>query len=303
MAEPEEEGFEPDEEPKSYRNIKGRTWFLTWNNYTQKDFDNIKAWIEKSCESFVLGKEVGKKKGTPHIQGCFKFKNGRTWDALVKIWKKIYLKPARNWAACVNYCLKGGDYIEKNIDDVLKTNTKPPRNGRPAGRHNGVSLQPEHEVQYNNYCKEVYDNVKWKPWQGNILSIIESKPSERKVYWYWEETGNIGKSFLCKYLDWKYDAIIANGKQADIFNQYKVYLTETGKQPTIALIDIPRSHKDFVCYSTLEKIKDGLIYSGKYEGGKCRLIPHHLIILANFEPDLSKLSEDRWVITNLAEPN
>jgi len=139
-----------------------------------------------------------------------------------------------------------------------------------------------------------------KNWKQKILDIIAGEPDERKVYWFWEPVGNTGKSFLVKYIDWKYDAIIANGKQSDIFHQYRTFIEEKDDLPTIALIDIPRSHENYVCYSTLEKIKDGLMHSGKYEGGKVRVLEHHLIVFANFLPKESTLSADRWEIVKIS---
>lgn len=269
------------------RNTKSRTWCFTWNNYTEDDVTNIDAWLDSTATTYVVGKEVGEN-GTPHLQGCMKFPNGRSFNAIKKQWGKIHLEECKNWEASIRYCSKvlkeGGDVLSKNID--LSTFQSA---GTVAGR-------PEYILQWESYMEKTYEDVVWKKWQKDILELVLSNPSDRKVYWYYEKEGNVGKSFLTKYLDWKYNAIIANGKQADVFNQYKMYLEEYEVQPTLAIIDIPRSHQDYVCYSTLEKIKDGLIYSGKYEGGKLRLIPHHLIIFANFEPDVRKLSSDRWEI-------
>ena len=49
----------------------------------------------------------------------------------------------------------------------------------------------------------------------------------------------------------------------------------------------------------MEEIKDGLIYSGKYEGGFANIEHPHVIVVSNFAPELSKLSEDRWNILKI----
>jgi len=46
-------------------------------------------------------------------------------------------------------------------------------------------------------------------------------------------------------------------------------------------------------------LKDGVVFSGKYEGGARLFPPPHVIIFANFLPDFTKLSADRWVIRTL----
>jgi hypothetical protein len=256
------------------RNTKSRGWCFTLNNYTDQDIADFKASFADS-KDFVVGKEVGTN-GTPHLQGVIRFEKARTYNNMKKLLPRAHIEMMKKYNASVIYCKKEGDYFEKNSTELIT-----------------------HETEYNDYMKNKYDNINWHPWQGDILALLETAADERRVFWYWEINGNCGKSFLTKYIDWKYNAIIANGKQSDVFNQYKNYLDDTKRQPKVAIIDIPRSHKDYVCYSTLEKIKDGLLYSGKYEGGKIRLVPHHLIIFANFEPDISKLSEDRWVINNI----
>jgi len=286
---------EVTDEKNQARNTN-RAWFGTWNNYTEDDFKSFKEWCDKESVSYVIGKEMGEQ-GTPHLQLVTKFENKRAFGSMKKKWSKVHWEVCKEWRDSVRYCMKEGEYITKNIitkdyEDRPAARPTKKMTDRPTDR-------PTHEVQYEEFMKSEYDDIKWYEWQQSVIDLIESPASQRKVYWYWESEGNKGKSYLTRYLDWKYNAIIANGKQADIFNQYKMYLDTEKVQPTLAIIDIPRSHQDYVCYSTLEKIKDGLIYSGKYEGGKLRLIPHHLIIFANFEPCMSKLSIDRWVIKRI----
>lgn len=254
-------------------NTKYRTWILVINNWSDEEWQETLN-IFKTAVDYVLAKEVGTQ-GTRHLQCCVKWKNPRSFSGMKKAFPRAHIEVCKNWKASVQYCKKDGDYSCGHVET-------------------------DHKDEYTRYMVQKYKDTVWKPWQQNIIEIINSEPDERTVYWFWEPEGNIGKSYLCKYLDWKYDAIIANGKQADVFNQYRMHLEEVKTQPKIAIIDIPRSHQEYVCYSTMEKIKDGLVYSGKYEGMKLRLIPHHLIVLANFEPDKSKLSSDRWQIVNLS---
>lgn len=261
------------------RNTKSRAWCLTLNNYTTEEYEDIKKeFPNDTLTQLVLGEEIGEN-GTPHLQGCIRYKNARSFSSMKKLFPRANISECRNWDASINYCKKDKKYFERNTDKNIKKITA--------------------NEQYENYMKQEYSDIKWYPWQEEIIKIIEDKASKRKIYWYYDYEGNIGKSFLARFLDWKYNAIIANGKQADVFNQYASFLEEYDRQPTLAIIDVPRSNKEYLCYSTLEKLKDGVFNSGKYEGKKLRLIPHHLIVFANFEPCKNKMSEDRWVIKEI----
>ena len=65
------------------------------------------------------------------------------------------------------------------------------------------------------------------------------------------------------------------------------------------ILDIPRHNLEYINYGLLEKIKDGLIYSGKYEGRDCIFDNVHLWVFANERPDTSKMSADRWNLITL----
>ena len=78
-------------------------------------------------------------------------------------------------------------------------------------------------------------------------------------------------------------------------------LSEEEKEFKIVLLDIPRSAEGYINYGVLEQLKNGLLYSGKYEGGKCLFDDVHVVVFANFMPDRSQFSEDRWNIIELNE--
>lgn len=254
--------------------VQSRKWVFTVNNWTEEELTTILQKFSEKKWEYGIGKEKGES-GTPHLQGWLQSKSPIEIKVLKKIMPRAHIEKMKGKVEdSIIYCSKDGDYESNRVS---KTETP--------------------ENLYNQEMEEEYKDVKWLPWQKAIIDKIEEKPDKRKVYWYWEENGNIGKTFLAKYLDWKYDAIIANGKQGDVFHAYAQYLEKN--QPKVSIIDIPRSHKEYVCYSTMEKIKDGLVHSGKYEGKKLRICRHHLIIFANFPPDKRQLSEDRWEIVNI----
>ncbi len=59
--------------------------------------------------------------------------------------------------------------------------------------------------------------------------------------------------------------------------------------------------EDYVSYQALEEIKDGIFFSGKYEGGMKIFNSPHVICFANFSPAEHKLSGDRWVVEEVSK--
>ncbi len=52
-------------------------------------------------------------------------------------------------------------------------------------------------------------------------------------------------------------------------------------------------------YSGLPQSKNGVLFSPKYESGQKIFKPPHVFVFANYEPDQTKLSADRWNIVQL----
>ena len=257
--------------PSKAKSVRARRWCLTWHNYTPETLATFEEYCKINCVYYVLGKELTKK-GIKHIQGYIEFKNQKTLTSLVKTHPQIskWIVAKGNKSQNLTYCSKEGDFSKK-LDFKEKLKAK---------------------------LLAKYDNVKWKKWQSDILNFIETVPDDRTIYWVHEELGNIGKSYLAKYIVMKYACIIANGKKDNIFNQIKLSLDEE-KEPKIIILDIPRYNLEYINYGCLEQLKNGMLYSGKYEGGICLFDNPHIIVFANEEPNTERMSKDRWKIINL----
>lgn len=254
------------------RNTKNRSWCFTWNNYTEND---IRYLVENLAESrYLFGEEVGGNTGTPHLQGVVNFKSARSFNSVKKLFKDNHIEICRNWKASLNYCSKDGQTYT-NIE-------------RQRTRKERLLMR--------------YEDVEWYEWQSEIIDIVNTVPNDRTINWYYEDEGNTGKSFLAKYLVLKYDAIIADGKKDNVFNQIKTWLDmhKDHEDPRLIIIDLPRHNLEYLNYGMLEQIKNGMIYSGKYEGGTCLFESPHIFVFANREPIESKLSLDRWNIVNIS---
>lgn len=257
----------------SFRDNSGKTqiknWFMTLNNYTDDEYKRLSVWFR--CHSdFILCKEIGKEKGVPHLHAVVLLKKRMYLTGLKKINNRANWGKLRNKEAAWEYCKKDNDYVTNVIDRQAELLAK------------------------------LYDNVKWKDWQQDLLDIINKDPDDRTVVWIWDKDGNIGKSFLCKYLCMKENAILANGKGSDIYYQLKTWLEEiTDSYPRVAVVDVPRGGN--VDYQAIEGLKNGIVNNSKYESGKLIFDRMHVVVFANREPDRMQLSEDRWNVYYVAE--
>lgn len=133
------------------------------------------------------------------------------------------------------------------------------------------------------------------PWQKKVWEIIKAEPDDRSIYWIWDPIGNCGKTAFCKFLIYHRDAFVFRGKSSDMAS--RIVQLETDVK--IAVMNVSRTQESFVSYQGIEEIKDGLVCSGKYEGGQKIFDPPHVFIFANFEPDRNALSMDRWKIMRI----
>lgn len=256
---------------------KSRGWCFTENNYDEKFIDTMTHIFSTKKWSYIMGKEIGTE-GTHHIQGYICHKNAIRFSTLKKMMPRAHLEKAKgSKKQNYNYCSKDGNFIT-NMD--FKT----------------------FQEQIIDKCLESYKNVKWRPFQQQVLNIISKPTDSRKIHWFYEKNGNVGKSFLAKYILMKHKGvIICSGKKNDVFNQVLI-LMEKKILPEIILLDIPRTDMDYLNYSTIEQLKNGFLYSGKYEGGVCIFPSPKIICFSNNVPEKKKLSLDRWNIIHIDSP-
>lgn len=110
------------------------------------------------------------------------------------------------------------------------------------------------------------------------------------VIWVCDIIGHCGKSSLCKYLQATDPDIITmnNGACKDI-------ACALPENPRAVLFDYTRSLEGRVNYSAIEQVKNGLMFSPKYESRSKIFNSPHVVCFANFLPNYDALSHDRWV--------
>jgi len=137
------------------------------------------------------------------------------------------------------------------------------------------------------------EKIQFEPryiWQRRLAEMLKEVPHPRRVIWRWENDGNVGKSYFARHaLEESY--YVTGGKHADIRYGYRY-------EPVI-IFDWPRSNAEAFPYSLVEQFKNGAFFVEKYESRTIRFGIPHVVIFANFEPDKSQLSGDRWDIEKI----
>lgn len=230
------------------------------NNYKEEELFQLYQTISDIAKKAIVGREVGEQ-GTPHLQCYISLKKKMRMAQLVKLVPKASFRPCRNEEALIEYCKKDNSYWSIGF--------------------------PKPITIINN----LYD------WQKNIENICLGKVDDRKIYWYWDEAGNRGKSAFTKYMVVKHKALLCqDGKSSDIKN---LVFNNNMDECNIVIFDLSRCSGNNISYNAIESIKNGMVCNTKYETGVKVFNSPHVIVFANKEPDTKMLSADRWVINEL----
>lgn len=256
-------------------------WEFVLNNYTKQDILRLEN-INSSVVPVIVGQSEIGETGTKHLQVQISFsKKVRPINILKGELghARCSFRKVRNLDKTRMYCSKDDTY------DGSWRYTRGWKRPRP------IKL-----VTYdilNEYQKCIADF--FKDYCDPLFS--------RDIHWFWEPKGRMGKTILSTFFCDQRDALILGGKKADCFFGVQSYMkTHGGVGPDIIIIDIPRSNMDYISYTAIEKVKDGLFFSGKYESGPVRFNRPHIICFANEEPRFDAVSADRWKIHRYGEP-
>lgn len=258
----------PERIGNTKQSAPAKIWCFTLNNWLEEEYSSIVSYFCSKKAKYIIGKEMGEN-NTPHLQGHVEFPDKLRFTSLSKVNIRIHWEKCRNKKSSITYCKKDNDYI---------TNMFIPR-----------------KIKF-----PIFD----KQWQLDILKLIKDEPDDRTIYWYYDEEGGKGKTTFTKYLALDHNAILCPSKSNDAFHRVSKCFDEDGEQKSpidLVIFDIPRSSKEYINYGVIEKIKDGLVISGKYEGCECIFASPHVIVFCNEEPYTDMLSLDRWKIVRICD--
>lgn len=294
--------------PAALARSKGklRSACFTLNNYTDDQVVKIK---DIECKYLVIGYEVGEQ-GTKHLQGYIQFPNPVSFNALRTMLFNAHIEKAKGSPAQNrDYCTKGGDFFEKG--EIPKPGKRSDLekflDAVKAGERSKRRLLEDHPTVYARYPRYVQEclreyaprlpvpDITLRPWQAEIIERLKLDAHPRKIFFYVDRTGGAGKSTFSRYLVAMFEnvQIIRPGKVQDMAYELR-------EDSRTVIVDVPRSSMEHVQYQFLEYLKDGTVPSCKYEScTKFYLKSLHVMVFCNEEPDMTKLSADRYDITVL----
>ena len=121
-----------------------------------------------------------------------------------------------------------------------------------------------------------------KKWQRDLLLELQGTPHPRKIVWMVDEKGNTGKTYLSKYLLTQKKAVrFENGRSADIKYAYN--------GESIVIFDLTRSQQEHFNYEVLESVKNGVLFSSKYQSGMKVFPVPHVVVFSNWGPNEEKI--------------
>lgn len=234
-------------------------WFFTCP-YEEYDSIQLSQNLRGFSKEFLFSGEIGAS-GYKHWQGCFSLKQKEYFNTVKNLFpQSIHLEPCKNWLKANNYCKK----IETHIE--------------------GPYTQ---DSSFLNLPSKLYS---WQQW---VVDLVQTNPDDRTIHWLWEKKGCQGKTTLCKILYVRYGAnIIGNGAMKDI-----AYCIDDS--PRIVCFNLTRTNEEHINYGAMEAIKDGLVFSSKYESRAKIFNSPHVLVFANFEPRVDSMSRDRWNVVNI----
>lgn len=246
-------------------------WCFTLNNYTAEEHKELIDKLSALNYRWIIGEEVGEQ-GTPHLQGYFDTDSRVRPSSLKLSHKRTHFERARGTdLENYKYCSKDGKYKD-NFTRIWKV-----KNGI-------IKIKCIEEVEFYKWQMEVvkyyYKDIK--------------EPNDRTIYWIYDPVGCVGKTALAKWFVLKKDfGYLNNAKTSDIC----FYAKENPKEGYV--FDFCRSNEDKINYQAIESLKNGILFSPKYESGVLLMDSPIIFCFSNFEPDTSMMSKDRWKIIKI----
>ena len=288
-----------------------KNYAFTLNNPTEDELVRLSA-LPVEASFLLYGKEIGES-GTFHLQGTVGFHKRRSLaQAKAIISDPAHFEVVRNLVASIEYCRKEGDVTELGVIPVSnpagkRSDLEDFKSSVRSGVLSLAELRETHSeiiAKYPRFCfdyvrdhspKREVEDFPLRPWQQELADILKEDLDSRTIVFVVDTTGNSGKSWFCDWFESRNPGtqLILPGKKADM-----AYSLDPSIR--VLMVDAPRSKQgEFIQYDFLEEVKNGRVFSGKYESGMKRLGKVHVVVMMNEQPDMTKLSSDRYLILDI----
>lgn len=293
---------------------RAKHWCFTINNYSAEDESRLRD-LSSTVPYLIFGRETGEA-GTPHLQGFISFgKQERFAHVRNAIGGRAHLEVARSKpAVAAAYCKKESDFEEFGecpggagtrsdlvqffewSDSFFQSNSRAPTTPEIAREHPSVLTKFPRAVTVSRLRFDAESLVSGDPkeWQRELADRLTGSADDRTIEFIVDVEGGKGKTWFVK---WYYQnhrdetQILGVAKRDDL-----AHMVSESKR--VFFINVSRGQMDFLQYSVLEMLKDRVVVSPKYDSRTkiLKSVPH-VVVMCNEVPDMSKLSSDRYKIT------
>lgn len=311
----------------------------TWNNYTSESILTVKGLVGKcGIKGIAYGLEIGEK-GTPHMQGYLQANHDSYKRLKKAFGHDLHLEKQKAASGpnelemggtfkepytAIGYCMKEGDYWQAgefieiaavkdrqgqrtDLKGVMESVDKGASELEIFKEHAQTMAQyPKFIERYRQLVRENAAmtqlravSASWSLWlwQSRLNAVLEEEVHPRMILWLWSRMGGMGKSGMAEWLLVTKDAcILEPSKKADMAHVF------SSDPKGIVVFDCTRAtEKGSIgpAYALAEAMKNGILFSGKYNSRTVVFKKPHVIFFANFEPDRTVWSEDRYSVTEL----
>lgn len=299
-----------------------RFWTITLSNYTD---ESIRRWstavADGKADYICFQEETAPTTGTRHLQGYIVFDKVKRLNQVKTALGSPTLHAVRsNGTPSQNrdYCSKAESAIEGTFKEFGTIPDDPKRGKRSdfdefkEAVENGLRCPkkaridfPDLVAKYPRWCYDyvsdqqvlsVEDHPLYE-WQTNLVQRLSDDPDDRKVIFVVDPVGNTGKTWFAKHYCKTHEEAqyMEPAKKADMAYALRSDLR-------VLFINITRtsdSKTHEYLYSFIESVKDGMVFSPKYESRMKYLPKCHVVVLMNMEPNYELLSSDRYEVIEL----
>lgn len=293
-----------------------RAWCFTWNN---PDADLRPADWDPSPKYVVWQLERGEEGQTPHYQGYVEFGQPVSMQQVKRnIHGTAHLEKRKGTAQQArDYCMKPDTREDGPWEFGTWTAPEPGKRtdiedlkdfvltGAPKTKEDIMDAFPGLYARHRNFVDELMarrtrqdlppaslDNP--YPWQQELLDLLAEQPHPRQILWVYDQYGNNGKSYFVRHLVTTKPGLVffnTGGKTTDIAHAYN--------GESIVFFDYAREKQDSCNYQIMEQLKNGMLFSSKYQSMQKVFKVPHVVVMANFKPEDNKFSSDRLRVFEL----
>jgi len=297
---------------------QSRFWTITLNNYTDDEVKTFEASVDK-VDYLCYQKEVGAK-GTPHLQAYAVFPKKIRLTGVKKILgQRIHgIRSDGSPSSNRTYCSKEEGAVPGSFKEFGVLPNDPARGKRSDLEEFKLAVEeglrckkkartdfPDVVAKYPRWCYDLIADQKdvsveehqLYEWQDDLEKTLSIPPNDREVIFVVDVIGNTGKTWFAKhYTKCHSDAqFMEPAKKADMAYALQDKLR-------VLFINVTRTSEsnnmDYL-YSFVESVKDGMVFSPKYESRMKYFDKTHVVVMMNQPPNMDLLSADRYNIITL----